>query len=99
MEYRSPVRMLAPIALIAAFAAVIVVAGTSGHRSGAGSVKTATAQAQQRHVGRRTYKVQPGDSLTSISERSHVPISTITRLNPHLDRDVIIPGRRIKLRS
>lgn len=99
MEYRSPVRLLAPIALVLAFAAVIAVAGTSSRGRGAGSARAPTTQVHHRHAARRTYKIRRGDSLTSISERSHVPISTITRLNPGLDPAVIIPGRRIKLRS
>ena len=91
--------MLAPIALVLAFAAVIVVAGTSNSGSGGAADKAATAKARPRPAGPRTYKIRAGDSLTSISDRTHVSIRTITRLNPGLDPAVIIPGRRIKLRS
>ena len=90
--------MLAPIALVLAFAAVIVVAGTSNRGSHGASDKAVTAKTRPRPAGPRTYKIRPGDSLTIISDRTHVLITTITRLNPGLDPSVIIPGRRIKLR-
>jgi len=45
-----------------------------------------------------TYVIKKGDTFTSISEKYHVSISILKRLNPKLDEHKLRPGRKIRIR-
>ena len=108
---RSPVRLLAPIALVAcAFALVVVVVSSSVTGSGDRATESAsdapppsskttdqptTAPKKQK----RSYTVELGDSLGSISEKTGVDVETIQLLNPELDPQSLTVGQKIKLRE
>ena len=47
---------------------------------------------------RRTYRVKPGDTPSSIAEKTNVPLSQIQELNPNLDDQTLSVGQKIKLR-
>ena len=47
---------------------------------------------------RKTYVVKPGDTPSSIAEKTNVPLSTIQQLNPDLDDQTLSVGQKIKLR-
>jgi spore germination protein len=44
------------------------------------------------------YTVRPGDSLSSISARTGVPVSTIQELNRNLNPQALQVGQRLRLR-
>jgi LysM repeat protein len=110
---RTPARWLAPIALVAcAFAVYSVVnANLLSSDAPAGSARSATAStssksgtASQRSGSgrrsgrrRRTYTVKPGDTLSSISLKTGVPLARIQELNPQLDSQSLQTGQRVKL--
>lgn len=108
---RSPVRLLAPIALVAcAFALVVVVFGSSVTGGGDGgtesasdapppSAKTTEREAAAPKKQKRSYTVQLGDSLGAISEKTGVEVETIQLLNPELDPQSLTVGQKIKLRE
>jgi LysM domain len=55
---------------------------------------------RERRLARRgVYIVRPGDSLVIISEKTGVPIETLTSLNPTVDPQALVTGQRIRLPS
>jgi LysM repeat protein len=105
---RSVARLLAPVALLAAGVAVLVViqstTDSNGSKNGTAS-KTTTEQGttpdnpqKQRRV-RPTYTVKLNDTLVLISEKTGVSVERIETLNPELDPQNLIVGQKIKLRE
>ena len=72
----------------------IVTAG-SGDQSAASQ---RSGEAPAKPAGKRIYRVHRGDTLSSISIRTDVPLSTLHRLNPAADSFALQPGQPIKLR-
>jgi LysM repeat protein len=111
MPARSPARFLAPLALLAALAAVYLVvqhSDTSGSSTSAAPLtrttstarKTATSKSSRPKAtkGPRTYTVRSGDTLTTIAGRTGVSADQISELNPNLDPQALVVGTKIKLR-
>jgi LysM repeat protein len=106
MARRSPVRFLAPIALVGFVVALYVV--VNGTRDDAGSRGNSAAPAasasatpgkhQKTRKLHKTYTVKPGDTPSSIAEKTNVPLSQIQDLNPNLDEQTLSVGQKIKLR-
>ncbi len=98
MAASSPVRYLAPIALVVTLLAVVVVLASSGG-SGSGNGERAQPTTTMREApARRTYVVRRGDTLVSIAERFDVDSSRLLALNPDVDAQALQPGTRLKLR-
>ena len=104
---RSPLRFLAPIALIAATLIVyVVVAGSVG---GEEEEPTTTNSAAQRLEGDgekkadssepENYEIQSGDTLDAIAADTGVSAEKIQELNPDLDPQALIAGQELKLRE
>jgi hypothetical protein len=96
------VRVLAVIALIAAFVLVAFVVATSGGGSGSGgggsAQQTHVSKAGQRAVRRGVWIVHSGDTLGAISVKTGIDVPTLQGLNPNLDPQAIREGQRIALR-
>ena len=106
---RSAARLLAPLALLLAVAAVLVVVQASNesddvqgrhrardrHRAGHDHRRTPS---EPRRV-RPTYTVKLNDTLGLISEKTGVSVERIETLNPELDPQNLIVGQKIKLRE
>jgi LysM repeat protein len=101
----SRLRLLAPAALIAfALLFLMVVAGSLVCGSGSSQ---STDQGESGEPGERgrtrrgaaTYRVRPGDTLGSISERTGRTPEELQSLNPDLDAQALQPGQRLKLRE
>src|SRR4051794_24586491 len=107
MARRSPVRFLAPLALLAvAVAFYMVVSSGLGGQADGGSTSTArpTATAKpasksskSRKRRRRAYVVKPGDTPSQIAEKTGVTLEQLEQANPDLDPQLLAPGERIKL--
>jgi LysM repeat protein len=112
---RSPLRFLAPIALVAFGIAVLMIVSSFNGSSGASS-PSANELSKQRDLGlgsgtaqskpssggklpRKTYKVRSGDTLGSIAEKTGIPVAKLQELNPQLDPQSLVAGQRIKLRE
>jgi LysM domain len=102
----APGRVLAVLALVAAVAALVaIVSGSLGDwssgerpaRIGKGSGNRGTDQSKPSRIP-RFYRVQAGDSLLLISQRTGVPLTRIERLNPGIDDLTLQIGARLKLR-
>jgi LysM repeat protein len=111
MAGRSPARFLAPLALVAFVIALFLVVSSSmkdsetstGTRSPSGGdaqpASSPAANGKKQKKGPRRYRVKPGDTPSSIAEKTGVPLEEILRLNPDLDPQTLSPGQRIKLRQ
>lgn len=111
---RSPLRFLAPVALVAfGVALLVIVSSTSG--GGESSKPSASQEAKNRDLGTsakkarrnrddgnlptRTYTVKRGDTLGSISEKTGIPVDKLQELNPQIDPQQLTTGQKIKLRE
>ncbi len=103
MSRRRPSRWLAPLAILVIGAATLSIVNSSGSGSGGGGGSTTTAKRHPstttKRVTRKVYVVRSGDTLSSISISTGVPISRLQRLNPNVDVQALQPGQRLKLRS
>lgn len=108
MPRRPPSRWLAPLAIAAVAAAGYGIVNANRGTSGAGDGKSATTAPRRRGdagpkgatgaKGPKTYRVRSGDTLSSISLETGVPLERITALNPRLDAQALQPGQRLTLR-
>ncbi|MGH2990288.1 MAG: LysM peptidoglycan-binding domain-containing protein [Solirubrobacterales bacterium] len=93
-------RLLAPIAVVVLAAALLFVVattigGSDSNGDGRGGSRSDRAAAKP---DEKFYTVEPGDSLTAISNKTGVGVDKLTRLNPDLDPQALISGQRVKLR-
>lgn len=107
----SPLRFLAPIALLAAVAIVaLVVAASVGGEGETGSEPGASAPQERPNgggagqgdaggTGPATYEVQSGDTLDSIAEDTGVTVGQLLELNPGIDPEALSTGQELKLRE
>lgn len=93
-------RLLAPIAVIALGAVVLAVLAGSlgGTDSDDGKGGKGGGKAKTERTDEKFYTVEPGDSLTSISNKTGVGVNKLSQLNPELDPQALISGQRVKLR-
>jgi len=99
-------RFLALIALIAAIVALVIVAkntdlhSDSGKNGGKQSQSQTHKQAQKKpRTTKKTYTVQSGDTLTSISQKTGIPVAELQALNPEVDPQILIAGETLKLQK
>ena len=110
---QSSLRALAPASLVLfaiAFLVVVVASLGGGDSSSSNADRVTTAKTQKRpsqrkrtpriqrtSTGARYYTVRPGDSLSTIANRTGVPVGTLLELNPSLDPQALSTGQRIRL--
>lgn len=94
-------RLMAPIAVgIIAILLIFVIAtsfggsGSEDSRGGGGGGGAGKTNKPKQ----KKYVVEPGDSLTTISEKTGVSVERLTRLNPDLDPQALLSGQQVKLR-
>jgi LysM repeat protein len=114
---RSPLRFLAPVALVAFGLALLVILSSSGN-SDSDNTPSASEREKDRDLGAstkkkkrkpkssadgslptRSYTVQRGDTLGSISEKTGIPVEKLQELNPQIDPQQLTTGQKIKLRE
>jgi LysM repeat protein len=112
---RSPLRFLAPVALLV-FAVVFLAILMGSGGSDDGDTTSGTAEEQrQRDLGKskkkqqqrkregklpqKTYTVQSGDTLGSIADKTGIPVEKLQELNPELDPQQLVSGQKVKLRE
>jgi LysM repeat protein len=105
MENRAkpPARVLATIALVAAFLVLVVTIATSlDGDSGDSDGKTPAGEVTAKRPGggevAAAYVVQNGDTLTSIAHKTGVSVAQIQELNPGVDPQILISGEKLRLR-
>lgn len=105
-RYRSPGRLLAPIALFAVFVALVLIVlastGPSGPKDGGsdsrveGAFTSPAGSSARRRRG--VYTVKSGDTLGGIAQRNGTTVERLQELNPDLDARTLVTGQKIKLR-
>jgi len=109
MSSRGLGRYLAPLALLACAAAVLLtVRATLQEDTPTTTTRPAAEQSEERQEGergttrrtrgRRTYTVQPGDTLSQIAEETGVSVEQILELNEDVDPQSLSAGDRLRLR-
>jgi LysM repeat protein len=100
-----PARFAAPIALavVAVSVYLIVHAGLGTHKSPGTTTGQTTLLGHsgthvRHHATPRFYVVKSGDTLGGISVKTHIPILTITNLNPGINPNSLQTGQRLRLR-
>jgi LysM repeat protein len=97
-------RILAIAALAGAIVAIVVVAKNTDLHSNSdskGGQKTQTHKEQQKkpRTKAKKYTVQSGDTLTSISHKTGIPVAELQALNPEVDPQILIAGETLKLQK
>ena len=112
---RSPLRFLAPVALVVFGIALLMIVSQSDGGDTGGN-QTASEQEKDRDLGSsskkskkeradddalptRNYTVKRGDTLGSISEKTGIPVDKLQELNPEIDPQQLTTGQKIKLRE
>jgi LysM repeat protein len=100
-------RWLAPVALITCAVAVYAVvdntllkddsASSSGGPQQTTTTKTTSKKGTKARKRRRAYVVKSGDTLSAISIKTGVSMTTIHRLNPKIQADTLHAGQRVRL--
>ncbi len=100
-------RWLAPVALITCAVAVYAVvdntllkndsASSSSSTKQTTTTKTTSKKSAKARKRRRAYIVKAGDTLSAISIKTGVSMTTIQRLNPKLQADTLHAGQRVRL--
>ncbi len=112
MRHRSPARILAPLALLAAALAVFLIV-SSGSEDGPVSPggtavttstsaakrpkKPSTTTATQPSKAAETYTVRSGDTLSAIAGVTGVPVESLLQFNPGVDANTLRVGQKLKL--
>jgi LysM repeat protein len=111
---RSPLRFLAPAALVFFVLAFLVVL-TSADVSEDGDTRSAR-ESEQRDLGERertdttettrearlpndVYVVKTGDTLAGIAQQVGLTVERLMELNPELDPQALVSGQEIRLRE
>jgi LysM repeat protein len=97
-------RLLAVLAIAAVVIAVIVIVSNADlgkDESGGGHKKTTTTATKHKkpRTKAKTYTVKSGDTLTSISAKTGIPVSEIQVLNPEVDPQILEAGETLKLKK
>lgn len=98
MSSSSPLRFLAPGALLAVLLAVVLVVQSGTGDEAVTPVAGATTE-QTPAKGRKTYTVRSGDSLSQIAQRYDLTVDQLQELNPDVDPQAIRAGQRLRLRD
>jgi LysM repeat protein len=103
---RPPVilRLLVPLAVAGMAVVVLLVVASSipdsdsdddRRRGGRGDQQSK----QQPKTDEKFYTVEPGDTLTTIADKTGIGVDKLTELNPDLDPQALISGEQVKLRK
>ena len=95
-------RLFAALALIGAVLAVVFAVSMAMNEDSSSRQDRTERQAQKEKKPKRTkaatYTVQNEDTLTSIAQKTGVPVKEILALNSTVDPQILIAGETLKLR-
>lgn len=111
MASSRPARWLAPLALLGAIGAILLVISSSPGGSKSSTDGISSSSQTSTAVGTtstgttsttsgtppRFYVVKPGDVLSAIADATGVPLTRIEQLNPNVDAQTLHAGQKIKL--
>lgn len=95
-----PARLLAAAALIAAVVVIVVAIGAAGSSDDDSPSKKSTPHKTRvkPKTHKKKYEVAEGDTLTTISQKTGIPVFRLKKLNPDLDPQALQVGQKLKLR-
>ncbi|HMY27294.1 MAG TPA: LysM domain-containing protein [Solirubrobacterales bacterium] len=95
-------RILAALALLGTILIIfVVISGVTGSDDDGTGKKANPARQQQKvkpKTKAKTYEVEEGDTLTTISRKTGIPVARLKQLNPDLDPQALQVGQELKLR-
>jgi LysM repeat protein len=103
VERRRITRWAAPVAFLAAvtIGALVVRAGLQQGKHHAGTPTTTVTSKKKgqghRHSSRRTYTIQPNDTLESIATKTGTTVAQLEKLNPQINPTALRVGDRIRV--
>jgi LysM repeat protein len=101
MRARKTGRYLAPLALLAVIVATALVVRAGVNTTHHAAPKRPTIVATQRRLSKkRVYTIRPGDTLSTISVKTGVPVPTLEALNHGVasDPNALQTGQTLRLR-
>lgn len=104
MEKRSSAaaRLAAAVALlVAAFIVVAIIAAAMGDDDSSPNHRNGQPHAQKQKKQRtkaKTYTVESGDTLTTIAQKTGIPVAELQVLNPEVDPQILRVGETLQLR-
>ena len=99
MDDRKPVRYAAPVAFVVILFGVFLIVqhNTTTHPAPKAAVRHRAAHGKGQYANQKVYVVQSGDNLTSIAQKTGIPITTLESLNPDLVPNSVRIGEKIVL--
>jgi LysM repeat protein len=109
---RSPLRALAPLALVAFSVTLLLIVANAGDDGGGASSGRSATQERTAETTERTrestqterertrpakYTVEPGDTLDQIAQENDTSTSRLLEINPNLDPQSLVAGQEICL--
>lgn len=96
----NPARFLAPVAIVATIAGgyLIVHDNLTAHHATIHRHAHVNVGPKGKYKHDKYYTVQPNDTLTSVSQKTGVPIATLQALNPTINVNSLQTGQSIRLR-
>jgi len=93
-------RLVAAAALIGAVVVIVVAIGSAGGGDDNSPAKESAPHKVKTKpkTHKKKYEVEEGDTLTTISRKTGIPVSRLKALNPDLDPQVLQVGQELKLR-
>ena len=102
MVARNPARYLAPIALVGVIVGTYLIVEHNLHPGSSTPAPAQTigdAKPKSEKVSRaKFYTVRAGDSMSTISVKTGVPLPTLEALNQTIDPNSLQTGQRLRLR-
>ena len=100
MVARNSARFLAPVAILATIAGgyLIVHDNLTAHHATIQRHAHVNDGPKGKYKHDKYYTVQPNDTLTSVSQKTGVPIATLEALNPTINVNSLQTGQSIRLR-
>jgi LysM repeat protein len=100
MVARNSARFLAPVAILATIAGgyLIVHDNLTAHHATIHRHAHVNTRPKGKYKHDKYYTVQPNDTLTSVSQKTGVPIATLEALNPTINVNSLQTGQSIRLR-
>jgi LysM repeat protein len=96
-------RFLALAALAGAIVAIVVVASSTDLHSSSdhkgGHTQAQTQKQKKPRTKAKKYVVQSGDTLTSIAQKTGIPVAELQALNPEIDPQILVEGETLKLQK
>jgi peptidoglycan DL-endopeptidase LytE len=100
MVARNSARFLAPVAILATIAGgyLIVHDNLTANHATIHRHAHVNTKPKGKYKHAKYYTVQPNDTLTSVSQKTGVPIATLETLNPTINVNSLQTGQSIRLR-